>query len=243
MKQHLLNRILPMSLRRQLRQAALRTIPSMRHLDMRLRLAHMARLGFVPKMIVDVGAAQGHWTRMAARIWPAARIFGVDPNASNIPSLEQTKRDLPQFDYLRAFLGPEQRLVRYHDSGDQTSLYEPPQAAASDEAPMVTLDGLLPQLPRAPDFLKLDVQGFELEVLKGGTRAMESCEAALLEVNFLPLFDGTPLAADVFEFMRDRGLECYDVMGIYRRPEDDALGQLDLLFLRARHALRVNSRL
>lgn len=242
MKQHILNRILPMSLRRRLRQAALRSIPSMRHLDMRMRLVHMARLGFAPKMIIDIGAAQGHWTRMSASIWPGAKIFGVDPNASNVPMLEQTKRDLPQFDYLRAFLGPEEKLVRYHDSGDQTSLYEPTDSAARDEAPMVTLDSVLPRLPGPPDFLKLDVQGFELGVLKGGARAMESCEAALLEVNFLPLFDGMPLAADVFAFMRDRGLECYDVMGIYRRPEDDALGQLDLMFLRARHALRVNGR-
>jgi hypothetical protein len=67
---------------------------------------------------------------------------------------------------------------------------------------------------------------------------MSACEAILLEVSFVPLFPGIPLMHDVVEFMRQRGFFVYDVMGIYRMPHDDVLGQLDLMFVRSGHPLR-----
>lgn len=241
MKSHFLNRVLPMSLRSTLRRAALQTIPSMRHLDMGRRLTHMAHLGFAPKVIVDVGAAQGCWARMASKIWPGSYILGVEPNLDNIPFLEQTKRDLRCFDCVRAFLGPEQKTVHYKASGDQTSLLEETGANCPDEAPMLTLDSLRGRLPGPADFIKLDVQGFELEVLKGGDDTLQGCQAALLEVSFFPFFPGVPIVNEVIQFMTDKGFAWYDVMGIYRRPADDALAQLDLMFVRSDHPLRAST--
>src|SRR5690242_19187214 len=92
---HILNRILPMGLRSMLRRAALSCIPSMRHLDMPRRLAHLKAVGFSPRVIFDVGAATGEWARLAARVWPDARIVGFEPNASNAADLERCRRELP----------------------------------------------------------------------------------------------------------------------------------------------------
>src|SRR5688572_21757131 len=104
---HILNRLLPTSLRNVLRRGALAAIPSMRHLDMGRRLAHMKRLGFDPAVIVDVGAATGKWARMAAGIWPAAQIFGVEPNESNVAALEVARQEMPRFTFVRGFLGAQ----------------------------------------------------------------------------------------------------------------------------------------
>jgi FkbM family methyltransferase len=215
----------------------------MRHLDMPMRLRRMRDNGFSPKSIVDVGAAQGHWARMAAKIWPQATIFGVDPNESNVAELEATKRDVPQFDYRRAFLGPERKQVRYADRSDQTSLLD-----VADEhtatAEMVPLDELVADHHLAqPELLKLDVQGFELEVLRGAQRTLEGCQAVLAEVSMVRFFQTVPLAADVISFLADHGFAWYDVMGIYRRQSDDALAQMDLMFVRESHPLRSQSEL
>jgi FkbM family methyltransferase len=238
-RSHPLDWLLPAGLRGWLREMALRTIPSMRHLDMGRRLSRLKKLGFMPESIVDVGAAQGHWAAMAARLWPRAAILGIEPNEGNIPFLEETKKQLPHFDYLRGLLGREDKQVQYVDASDQTSLFD---VAAPGEklgsAHMYTLDSLLQRLPRPPQFIKLDVQGYELEVLSGGTEAMRTCDALLLEVSFISFFEGVPTVDQVVAFMRERGFHWYDVMGIYRRPYDDALAQLDVMFLRSDHPLR-----
>jgi FkbM family methyltransferase len=224
-----------------LRRAALSTIPSMRHLDMGKRLEHMAGLGFQPETIVDVGAAEGTWSRMAARIWPNAHLIGFEPNPTNEAKLERTRRQLPQFAYHLCFLGAESGRVTYADRGAQTSLYT--EALGNDEAEMRTLDAcyeaeLFPQ----PQLLKLDVQGYELEVLKGGQRVLSGCEAVLAEVSFFRFHPEMPTADDVIAYLKERGFAIYDTMGLLRLPEDDALGHMDLMFVRADHPLRGSRR-
>ena len=89
-----LNRILPHWTRRALHRAAVSTIPSMRHLDMAVRLRHMASLGFQLHAIVDVGAAEGTWSRLAAAIWPHAHVIAFEPNRRNEPRLQEARREL-----------------------------------------------------------------------------------------------------------------------------------------------------
>ena len=235
---HVLNRILPLSLRRVLREVALRFVPSMRHLDMRMRLRHMAALGFSPRTIIDVGAADGEWSRMAAAIWPHARIVAFEPRESKRPQLEGTRRDLAHFVYHICFLGAAHGEATYDDRGNQTSLYAN-DPGGRDRAEMRTLDecfdsGLLPQ----PDLVKLDVQGYELEVLAGGDRALRGVQAVLAETSFYKFHPSMPVADDVIAHMKARGLVIYDVMGLLRLGEDDALGQMDIMFIRSDHPLR-----
>ncbi len=201
------------------------------------RLEHMAGLGFQPQTIVDVGAAEGTWSRMAAAIWPDAHVIGFEPNRTNEAKLERTRRDLPQFAYHLCFLGAEPGRVRYADRGAQTSLYT--DALGNDDAEMRTLDacfeaGLFPQ----PQLLKLDVQGYELEVLEGGQRVLSGCEAVLAEVSFFRFHPKMPTADDVIAYLKERGFVVYDTMGLLRLPEDDTLGQIDFMFLRSDHRLR-----
>ena len=209
----------------------------MRHLDMGKRLEHIAGLGFQPQTIVDVGAAEGTWSRMAAGIWPNAQLIGFEPNRRNEPKLEQTRRELPSFAFHLCFLGAEPGQVTYADRGTQTSLYT--DAQGSNDAEMRTLDdcfqaGLFPQ----PQLLKLDVQGYELEVLEGGQRVLSGCEAVLAEVSFFRFHPEMPTADEVIAYLKERDFVLYDTMGLLRLPEDDALGQMDFIFLRSDHRLR-----
>jgi FkbM family methyltransferase len=245
MPTHILNRILPAVLRSKLRRFALSAIPSMRHLDMPRRLRNLRSIGLDPATIVDVGAAQGHWARLAAQIWPQAAIFGVEPNETNLPMLEQTVRELPRFSYRRGFLGPEPGLRRYTDESDQTSLLNPnATGGAEQQAPMFTLDGLIAEGALSPpQLIKLDVQGYELEVLKGAEQALKTCDAILTEVSFFPFFPKLPLVDEVIAFLRVRGFIWYDALGILRRSADDRLAQMDFLFLREGHPLLADSRM
>ena len=201
------------------------------------RLQHLSRLGVQPKVIFDVGAAQGEWARLAASIWSEARIIGFEPNQVNVSHLERTRHDLTQFEYIPCFLGTKRQTIQYEYRGNQTSLYDATAGGAhQDTADMCVLDELLAQgrIP-SPELLKMDVQGYELEVLRGGTKAMSTCEAILIEVSFFRDHPQIPIVHEVLEFMTAHSFRWFDVMGILRHPEDDTLWQMDLLFLKSSH--------
>lgn len=222
-----------------LRQCAVATIPSMRHLDMPKRLQHLSTLGIQPKVIFDIGAAQGQWARLAASIWPEASIIGFEPNGVNRRHLEQAQSDLPKFQFIPCFLGTQHQSIQYQYKGNQTSLYDATASGGQQNtSDMYVLDELLTQgrIP-SPEFLKLDVQGYELEVLRGGSKAMSTCDVILLEVSFFRDHPEIPIAHEVIEFMTACSFCWFDVMGILRHPDDDKLWQMDLLFLKSSHPL------
>jgi hypothetical protein len=86
---------------------------------------------------------------------------------------------------------------------------------------------------QAPFLLKLDVQGAELDVLRGAEALLQQADYALLEVSFFEFFAGGPQFADVIAFMQARGFAAYDISGLQYRPLDGALSQADISFVRA----------
>lgn len=233
-----LNRLLPFGIRNVGRDLAVSFIPSMRHLDMPTRLRHLKTVGVNPNCVLDIGAASGDWARMVNGIWPGVTIFGFEPNAREVPALDKTKADLPKFTYFRGFLGPEAKTVTYTDSNTQTSLLAKGKSGPTVEAPMFVLDELLSkgQITQ-PQLIKLDVQGFELEVLKGATQLLKSVDIAVLEVSLAPFHPGMPVVNDVAEFMKARGFVWYDIISALRRANDDRLMQIDAIFVRTGHPL------
>jgi len=62
----------------------------------------------------------------------------------------------------------------------------------------------------ACDFLKIDVQGSELDVLAGSKRTLESTLFVHVETEFAPIYKGQPLFADIDVFLRQQGFEFLD---------------------------------
>ncbi|MBS0188715.1 MAG: FkbM family methyltransferase, partial [Planctomycetes bacterium] len=224
----ILNKVIPQSGKEALRGAALQLIPTMRHLDMPTRLRHLTSRGFNPKVIFDIGAARGEWARMAHEIFPQSRIVSFEPNAREKDSLERCKAEIPNFSYKLGFLGPKRDTITYSDENTQTSLLSDAKSSGTAKAEMYVLDELIAagEIPQ-PEFMKLDVQGFELEVLRGAEKALKSGPALLLEVSFIDFLPHMPLVEDVMKFMSERDYVWHDVMGLSRRPGDDTLWQMD----------------
>jgi hypothetical protein len=106
-----------------------------------------------------------------------------------------------------------------------------------------TLDELILQMHLPwPDFLKLDLQGAELEALQGAARCLSSAKAVLLEISFLAIMEASPLLADTLLFMKERGFLCYDIFALWHRPLDDAMAQGDFLFVPERSPLLADKR-
>lgn len=70
---------------------------------------------------------------------------------------------------------------------------------------------------RQTDFLKLDVQGAELEILTHATEVLKHVSMIQTEVCFVELYHGQPLFADIDQFMRARGFELHTLLGFGTR--------------------------
>jgi FkbM family methyltransferase len=83
---------------------------------------------------------------------------------------------MSEIDYEIALLGPEERSeVTFHLNDTVSSVLTEVESEApeKEQRSMSTLDTLVSGTPFAePDFLKLDVQGYELEILRGGRRPL-----------------------------------------------------------------------
>ena len=199
--------------------------------------------GFYPKMLIDIGAARGDWTRIALKYWANSTYFLIEPLQEFESNLRNLKRQYINTDYILAAAGPKKekrKLGITEDLFGSSLLYA---GAFSREVPVITIDGLLEEERiEQPDFMKIDVQGFELFVLQGAIKAMKRCTLILLELQFFRFRTNTKLLHESMAWMVDHGFIPYEIVDVLRRPLDGAMGQCDVLFCKFDNPLLTDTR-
>jgi FkbM family methyltransferase len=201
--------------------------------SMPLGLKALAERGFGPAAIVDVGAYRGQWTGLAHRIWPSAKLVMVEPNRSNASWLEPVREESGANVHWELLGAEDGTKVTFNvmESGSSVLPERSAVPRVAETRELRRLDSLVRSLP-APALLKIDAQGYELEILKGATAIMPAVHAILLEVAVIEINEGAPLLEEVLRRMGALGFVTYDVMEIHRRPLDGAMNQIDILFVR-----------
>jgi FkbM family methyltransferase len=213
--------------------------------------------GFAPSTIVDVGANHGRWSTEAHRVFPDARLILLEPVAALAPQLEKFVATVKGSRLIRAGAAsaPGQRAMAEILTSDGESPGSTLSLPASQitnqpgkttvrevQIQVVSLDSLLEsgQLPAIPELVKIDVEGFELEVLKGAERLLGRTDMFILEVSLFPIW-GQPIFHEIVAHMAGLGYVVYDFPGFNRRPLDGALGLVDVCFVRSGIGLRSSS--
>ena len=192
--------------------------------------------GLCPQNVVDVGAYHGEWARTFRSVFPETDVLMVEGQTGKIPQLKQACRELAgRIDFEIALLGANDgEKVKFTEMETGSSVLEENSLfwRSYSERELTTLDTLLSRREnnRKIDFLKLDVQGYEIHVLKGAESALKRTEFVLLEASLIPVNTGCPLILEVLSFMADRGFLLLDFCSQIRRA-DKALWQTDLLFI------------
>jgi FkbM family methyltransferase len=210
---------------------------------MKFGLTAIAMRGFAPMTIIDVGAFEGRWSRIAKQTWPASHLVMIEPNASKQQGLVDVAKALDA-NLFCDLLGAENgRTVIFNVMGSGSSVMsERSGLSRTTEARRLrTLDSLLEDV-RPPGLLKIDAQGYELEILRGASRVLPAFEAVLLEIAVIEINEGAPLLHEVIAFMKSLGFVTYDILEIHRRPLDGALNQVDIIFVREQSDLIADKR-
>jgi hypothetical protein len=82
--------------------------------------------------------------------------------------------------------------------------------------------------------LKIDVQGYEKQVLEGAPRVLGSCRAVIAEMSLLPLYEGQVLAKELWNQLTEQGFEPWSLEPGFRHPATGRMLQLDGIFVRRR---------
>ncbi|MBM4009929.1 MAG: FkbM family methyltransferase [Planctomycetes bacterium] len=194
------------------------------------------RAGWSPRQVVDVGAARGEWTIECRRVFPDAAYLLIEPLPDHAAGLADLARRIPRVRVWSGAVGATDGTVAIRCHGDQSSMLvaNDAQFRGSDrEVPLRTLDSLVVtgELLR-PDLVKLDVQGYELEVLRGAASVLEHAQVLLVELSFRRLYADQPLAHEVIAFLGQRDFRIADICTYSQRARDAALLQSDVLFVK-----------
>jgi FkbM family methyltransferase len=206
---------------------------------------HLASLR--ARTVIDAGAHRGQFALLALELFPTARVFAFEPLAGPRAQCCAALAGEARLTIVPAALGrnatERAMYVAAHD--DCSSLLAPapdalrvlPQAwpMAAETVRVVPLaEVITPDQLVAPALLKIDVQGFEREVLEGAGELLARFDAIYLEAWFRELYLGQALAGELIGYLAGRGFALDGVYNLLCDASGRAL-QADLDFRRVRH--------
>lgn len=212
-------------------------------------LAALRDNGFSPAVVFDVGAHVGEFAKFCRRLYhPKPVVYCFEPLEECAPSLTalQLRGEVV---YLAGLVGAtDAESVRFHEAGTASSVLAAHASAAPPTInitckPVSRLDTLIDLGKcRVPDLLKIDTQGYELDVLKGFERNLLGVQVILAELNLIDIYAEVPLAHQVINWLADHGFVLYDIASLIRRPLDGVLWQADFLFVQVNGSFRSDKR-
>lgn len=214
-------------------------------------LEDLKKRGLVCNTILDVGANITDWSRMAIEIYPNANFCLIEPQVEMKEGLENFCKEFKNSIFFLAGAGAKKEILTLTvwDDLEGSSFLPKPDDKLKNigkqrEIEIITIDDLIKSSNiKIPELIKLDIQGFELEALKGANKTFGHTEVYILEVALFSFSDvpGQPILSDVINFMLERDYVAYDFPGFYRRSLDGALGQCDICFVKRNGFLRASN--
>lgn len=198
------------------------------------------------RTVLDIGANTGDFAITMARRFPEARVVSFEPLAAACAELERRTAGEPRCLTLRCALGEEDTeldILRCVYSPSSSIL---PMAdlhresfpfTAGDAVPERTrvrrLDDVAAELGLQDDILvKIDVQGYEGHVVRGGEATLRRARAIIVETSFVTLYEGQPRFDDIYQHLRRLG---FSYAGNWEQLPDPRTGrilQADAIFVR-----------
>jgi FkbM family methyltransferase len=188
--------------------------------------------------VLDVGANAGQYHDfLRERVQYAGTIVSFEPLSRHVEALRERSRGDSNWHIEGYALGSREGSMQINVmvSDQFSSFLEPDHDRVSDYAGLNvadhtetvavrTLDGVLPGLRERLGFtrpyLKIDTQGFDIEVLRGGAKSLPAVKALQTEASVRRIYKGMPRYTETIHYLDECG---FDITGLYPVSRDNAL--------------------
>ena len=200
-------------------------------------LQKLKSFGFEPKNILDIGANKGKWTlEIKKKVFPKAEYTLIE--AIDYEELEKLSVKHDNINYKNILLDEIERLVTWYEkrnTGD--SIFKENTGYFDDckeiKRSATTLD-LIFNKNEVFELIKIDCQGAEIPILKGGNSLVQKSSVIILEVPFMGEYNiGAPNFYEHINYMENIGYRVFDIVELHR--VDNILIQIDIIFIKQGH--------
>jgi FkbM family methyltransferase len=185
--------------------------------------------GFAPRTVIDIGAAEGGFflTRSRTRLFPSARHFFIDAMQENEEIYKKLADKFEAGFEITALSCMDGEVSLRIDPGFYNTHIDRLQPgtpyASTRRVPVCTLDGVVERHELEPPYaLKLDVQGGELDVLRGALRTLDEAVIVTAEIDTI---------VELLSFMQGCGWALFDLTDPGHYPSDGTLYQCYTTFI------------
>ena len=195
------------------------------------KLTNLKKYNFSPKSILDLGAYHGSWSLSALEIFPEANYMLIEP--ISYIQLENICKINPNFKYKNVLLFDDEREVDWYErrnTGD--SIFKELTGHFENCIPVkkqtINLDKLF--VNDKFDLIKIDCQGSEISILKGGLNLIKNTEFIILEIPFCGQWNyKVPNFLEHIKFMDEKNFIPFDILEEHYL--DSVLIQVDFIFI------------
>jgi FkbM family methyltransferase len=198
--------------------------------------------------VLDVGANGGHYGEMLRRYGYAGRIVSFEPASPAFRLLEQRASGDDAWHVRNWALGSrdEERTFQVAEAHWMssflpqralcTTLGENSAIVASEQVMMHRLDTVFREsvagIEQPRVFLKVDTQGYDLEVLRGATASLSHVVALQTELSLQPLYEGSPHYLDSLGFLESFGFHVTGLFDVVKDPRSNHIVEIDAILTR-----------
>lgn len=202
-----------------------------------------------PNAIIDIGANQGAWSEEARFYFPNAKLLLLEATPKHEDKLKEVTMELGNAEYqINVLTGKTGDTVEFFQDGNTgNSMFRENSKHYADSKSVkrttITLDDAISAShikqnggmdSSVVDFIKIDVQGAELLVLEGGSKALAEASFVQVESSSTEYNSGGACFYEVDEFLRSHGFFMYDAEDVEKSEAFKTLGwgQWDTLYVR-----------
>jgi FkbM family methyltransferase len=196
-------------------------------------------------VVLDVGANDGPYALLLRKHGFTGRIVSLEPQAAAFARLDRRAATDPRWEVRRLAAGAAAGTATLNVSANSSSssllAIEQQHVAGAPESATVStetvevmaIDDLNLVAEHEHALLKVDVQGYELEALRGAEETLARTAVVEAELSLVPLYAGAPLLPDVVSYLGGRGFHLAGLEPVFVDPANGTVLQLDGLFIRA----------
>lgn len=197
--------------------------------------------------VIDVGANVGEYGRMLRRIGYRGRIVSIEPVNEVFERLKATAAGDDGWLTLNMACGSaeETRSINVFSQSTLSSLLspssnmqaiDPGRVKRTETVNVRRLDSFFEETIRELDdprvFLKTDVQGLDIEVIRGAGECLNQVQGVQAEISMIPLYVGAPDYLEFLAYCRNLGFEPTGFFPIVNSPVSGHLVECDVVLVR-----------